>query len=83
MYESQNPFIARAMEFLEIASRYVILNFLWLLSIFPVAAVFFLDIAVCIWAGRISLGTDLHTHRFSISCNWRIVLRHQSNGTWP
>lgn len=42
MYENQNPLIARAMEFLENASRYVILNFLWLLSIFPIAAVFFL-----------------------------------------
>lgn len=42
MYENQNPFIARAMEYLEIASRYVLLNFLWLLSIFPFAAVFFL-----------------------------------------
>jgi hypothetical protein len=42
MYEDQNPIIARAMEYLEIAARYVLLNFLWLLSIFPVAAVFFL-----------------------------------------
>ena len=30
------------MEYLEIAARYVLLNFIWLLSIFPVAAVFFL-----------------------------------------
>jgi hypothetical protein len=42
MYEDQNPLIARAMEYLEVASRYVLLNFIWLLSIFPVAAVFFL-----------------------------------------
>ncbi|HBX70803.1 MAG TPA: hypothetical protein DEH25_15840 [Chloroflexi bacterium] len=42
MYEDQNPFVARAMEYLEIAARYVLLNFLWVLSIFPVAAVFFL-----------------------------------------
>ena len=42
MYENQNPFIAQAMEYLEIATRYVLLNFLWLLSIFPFAAVFFL-----------------------------------------
>ena len=42
MYENQNPVIARAMEYLEIAARYVLLNFLWLLTIFPVAAVFFL-----------------------------------------
>jgi len=42
MYDNQNPLIARAMEFLDIASRYVILNFVWLLSIFPVAALFFL-----------------------------------------
>ncbi|MFC1997923.1 hypothetical protein ACFLXI_10045 [Chloroflexota bacterium] len=41
MYENQNPLIGRAMEYLEIASRYVLLNFLWLLSIFPFAAVFF------------------------------------------
>ena len=42
MYEDQNPYVARAMEYLEIASRYVLLNFVWLLTIFPVAAVFFL-----------------------------------------
>jgi hypothetical protein len=42
MYESQNPFIARAMEYLEIAARYVLLNFIFLLSIFPFAAIFFL-----------------------------------------
>jgi len=42
MYEDQNPLIGRAMEYLEIAARYVLLNFIWLLSIFPVAAVFFL-----------------------------------------
>jgi hypothetical protein len=42
MYEDQNPFIARAMEYLEIAARYVLLNIIWILSIFPFAAVFFL-----------------------------------------
>ena len=42
MYEDQNPFTARAMEYLEIAARYVLLNFVWILSIFPFAAVFFL-----------------------------------------
>jgi len=42
MYENQNPFIGRAMEYLVIASRYVLLNFLWILTLFPVAAVFFL-----------------------------------------
>jgi len=42
MYEDQNPLIARAMEYLEIAARYVLLNFIWFLSIFPVAAIFFL-----------------------------------------
>ena len=42
MYEDQNPLVARAMEYLEIGARYVLLNFIWLLSIFPIAAVFFL-----------------------------------------
>ena len=42
MYEDQNPIIARAMEYLEIGARYVLLNIVWVLSIFPVAGVFFL-----------------------------------------
>jgi hypothetical protein len=42
MYENQNPLIARVMEYLEIATRYVLLNIIWLMSIFPFAAVFFL-----------------------------------------
>lgn len=42
MYDNQNPLISRVMEYLEIASRYVVLNFLWLLTIFPAAALFFL-----------------------------------------
>jgi hypothetical protein len=42
MYEDQNPIVARAMEYLEIAARYVLLNFIWILSIFPFAVVFFL-----------------------------------------
>ena len=42
MYENQNPVVARAMEYLEIAARYVLLNFIWILSILPFAAVFFL-----------------------------------------
>ena len=41
MYDSQNPLIARAIEYLEIAFRFILLNFLWLLSIAPIAAVFF------------------------------------------
>ena len=42
MYEDQNPLVARAMEYLEFVARYVLLNFIWILTIFPVAAVFFL-----------------------------------------
>lgn len=42
MYEDQNPLVGRAMDYLEIAARYVLLNFIWILSIFPIAAVFFL-----------------------------------------
>ena len=41
MYDSQNPLITRATEFLEIAFRFVLLNFLWLISIAPIAAGFF------------------------------------------
>jgi hypothetical protein len=44
MYNDQNPVVGRAMEYLEIAARYVLLNFLWLLSIFPFAVVFFLTL---------------------------------------
>ena len=42
MYEDQNPLVARAMEYLEFVARYILLNFIWILTIFPVAAVFFL-----------------------------------------
>jgi hypothetical protein len=42
MYENQNTLFARVMEYLEIASRYVLLNFMWLLSVFPVASVLIL-----------------------------------------
>jgi hypothetical protein len=42
MHEYQNPLVARAMDYLEIAVRYVLLNFIWILSIFPIAAGFFL-----------------------------------------
>jgi len=42
MYNDQNPLVGQAMAYLEIAARYVLLNFLWLLSIFPFAVVFFM-----------------------------------------
>lgn len=42
MYEDQNPLVGRAMDYLEIAARYVVLNFIWILSILPFAAAFFL-----------------------------------------
>ena len=44
MYNDQNPVVGQAMGYLEIAARYVLLNFLWLLSIFPFAVVFFLTL---------------------------------------
>ena len=44
MHKDQNPAAGRVMDYLEIASRYILLNFFWISTVFPVAFVFFLGL---------------------------------------
>ena len=77
MYEKETV-ANRVMGVLEVVSRYVGLNFAYLLSVFPFAVVFFLILRFGFGIQKITLGASLHTGIVCIACGWWIVLCYQS-----